>query len=159
MDGAHTLERCRVVTEEVLHRVFDQFHVQGVGLEAMILKPNMVLPGLRCATQETSDEVADATVRCLLRTVPAAVPGVAFLSGGQSAELASARLNAMPVRFKSQLPWALTFSFSRAIQQSALDIWRGDDAQRVPAQGALLHRARCNQAALYGEYDESMERS
>jgi fructose-bisphosphate aldolase class I len=159
MDGANTLERCRQVTAEVLHAVFDQLHVQGVTLEAMILKPNMVLPGLHCATQETPDEVADATVRTLRRVVPAAVPGVAFLSGGQSAQLASARLNAMHVRFKSQLPWALTFSFSRAIQQPALEIWRGNDAQRVPAQQALLHRARCNVAALRGEYDEGMERS
>ncbi len=156
MDGEHTLERCRAVTEEVLHQVFEQLCVQGVVLEAMILKPNMVLPGLCCATQETPDEVADATVRCLRRVVPAAVPGVAFLSGGQSPELASARLNAMHVRFKSQLPWALTFSFSRAIQQPALEIWRGDDSRRVAAQEALLHRARCNQAALHGMYDENI---
>ena len=90
----------------------------------MILKPNMVLPGLTCPKQEDPDEVADATVRCLLRAVPAAVPGVAFLSGGQSCELASARLNAMNVRFKSHLPWEVAFSFARAIQQPALEIWK-----------------------------------
>ena len=119
----------------------------------MILKPNMVLPGLACPEQESVDEVADATVTCLLRTVPAAVPGVAFLSGGQSPELASARLNAMNARFQSRLPWALTFSFSRALQQPALDIWGGEAAQVPAAQQALLHRARCNRAARQGNYE------
>ena len=147
MDGEHTLERCREVTEEVLRTVFNQLYTQGVTLEGMILKPNMVLPGLTCPEQETVDEVADATVRCLLRAVPAAVPGIAFLSGGQSAELASARLNAMNVRFKSRLPWALAFSFGRAIQQPALEIWQGDKAHVLAAQQALYHRARCNRAA------------
>ncbi len=109
MDGAHALERCGEVTEEVLRTVFDQLYRQGVMLGGVILKPNMVLPGSTCPRQETVDEVADATVRCLLRSVPAAVPGIAFLSGGQSAELASARLNAMNVRFESRLPWALAF--------------------------------------------------
>ena len=103
-------------------------------------------------------EVADATVRCLLRAVPAAVPGIAFLSGGQSSELASARLNAMNVRFQSRLPWALAFSFARAIQQPALEIWRGEDAHVPAAQKALSHRARCNRAARRGEYDAAMEK-
>ena len=103
--------------------------------------------------------VAEATVNCFLRTVPAAVPGVAFLSGGQSAELASARLNAMNVGFKSRLPWALAFSFSRAIQQPALDIWQGKEAKVSAAQQALLHRARCNRAARRGEYCAAMERA
>ena len=125
----------------------------------MILKPNMVLPGLTCPKQETVDEVADATVRCLLRTVPAAVPGIAFLSGGQSGELASARLNAMNVRFKSRLPWALTFSFARAIQQPALEIWQGEEAHVFAAQQALYHRAMCNWAARNGEYNAAMERT
>ena len=159
MDGAHTLERSREVTEEVLRTVFSQLCIQGVMLEGMLLKPNMVLPGLTCPTQETVDEVADATVRCLLRVVPAAVPGIAFLSGGQSAELASARLNAMNVRFKPQRPWALAFSFSRAIQQPALEIWRGQEAHVPAAQHALSHRVLCNQAARRGEYDASMERT
>ena len=123
----------------------------------MILKPNMVLPGLTCPKQETVDEVADATVRCLLRAVPAAVPGIAFLSGGQSGELASARLNAMNVRFKSRLPWALAFSFARAIQQPALEIWQGEEANVLAAQQALYHRARCNRAARRGEYNAAME--
>ena len=157
MDGEHTLERCREVTEEVLRTVFNQLYTQRVMLEGMILKPNMVLPGLTCPKQETVDEVADATVRCLLRAVPAAVPGIAFLSGGQSGELASARLNAMNVRFKSRLPWALAFSFARAIQQPALEIWQGEEAHVLAAQQALYHRARCNRAARRGEYDAAME--
>src|SRR5271169_440610 len=146
MDGNHTLQRCGQVTEEVQRTVFNQLCAQRVILEAMILKPNMVLPGSACPKQEAVDEVADATVKCLLRTVPAAVPGVAFLSGGQSGELASARLNAMNVRFKSRLPWALTFSFSRAIQQPALEIWHGEEAHVLAAQQALYHRANCNRA-------------
>ncbi len=119
MSGTHTLQRCGEVTEEVLRSVFNQLCTQEVILEGMILKPNMLLPGLACPQQKSVDEVADATVKCLLRVVPAAVPGIAFLSGGQSAELASARLNAMNVRFQSRRPWALAFSYARAIQQPA----------------------------------------
>jgi len=159
MDGDHTLERCGEVTEEVQRAVFSQLSTQGVMLEGMILKPNMVLPGLACPKQETEDAVAEATVRCLLRAVPAAVPGVAFLSGGQSPELASARLNAMNAGYKSRLPWALAFSFARAIQQPAMEIWRGDEAHVPAAQQALHHRAMCNRAARRGEYNAAMERS
>ena len=157
MAGDHTLERCCELTEEVLRTVFNQLYSQRVQLEGLILKPNMVLPGLTCPTQETVDEVADATVKCLLRAVPAAVPGIMFLSGGQSPELASARLNAMNVRFKSRLPWALAFSFARAIQQPALEIWRGKQANVPAAQQALDHRAKCNRAARRGEYNAAME--
>ena len=157
MDGEHTLERCRQVTECVLKTVFGQLYTQGVMLEGMILKPNMALPGSSCPQQEAVDVVADATVKCLLRSVPAAVPGVAFLSGGQSCELASARLNAMNVRFKSRLPWALAFSFARATQQPALEIWQGQDAHVSAAQQALAHRAMCNRAARRGEYNAAME--
>jgi fructose-bisphosphate aldolase, class I len=157
MDGDHTLEQCRQVTEEVLRVVFAQLCAQRVMLEGMILKPNMVLPGLACPRQEAVDEVADVTVKCLLRTVPAAVPGIAFLSGGQSGELASARLNAMNVRFKSRLPWAVAFSFARAIQQPALELWRGEEAHVPAAQRALYHRAACNRAARRGEYTAAME--
>ena len=152
MDGDHTMERCAEVTEQLLLAVFRQLRCQRVLLEGLILKPNMVLPGLACPRQETADEVADATVQCLLRTVPAAVPGIAFLSGGQPCELASARLNAMNVRFKSRLPWSVTFSYSRAIQQPALNIWSGQTANVTAARQALLHRARCNRAAHLGEY-------
>ncbi len=158
MDGEHTLERCFQVTEEVLRTVFNQLYTQRVLLEGMILKPNMVLPGLNCPKQETVNEVADATVRCLLQAVPAAVPGIAFLSGGQSCELSSARLNDMNVRFKSRLPWALAFSYARAIQQPALEIWQGEEANTLAAQQALYHRAYCNWAARRGEYDAAMER-
>ncbi len=152
MDGSHTLQSCFEVTEKVLRKVFNKLYTQRVILEGMILKPNMVLPGLECPNQEGVDEVADATVKCLLQSVPAAVPGIAFLSGGQSAELASARLNAMNVRFKGKLPWALTFSFARAIQQPALEIWKGQEANVQAAQKALYHRAKCNLAARRGQY-------
>jgi fructose-bisphosphate aldolase class I len=157
MAGDHTLERCCELTEEVLRTVFSQLYSQRVKLEGLILKPNMVLPGLACPKQEAVDEVADVTVKCLLRAVPAAVPGIMFLSGGQSPELASARLNAMNVRFKSRLPWALAFSFARAIQQPALEIWRGKQANVPAAQRALDHRAKCNRAARRGEYSAAME--
>jgi fructose-bisphosphate aldolase, class I len=157
MDGAHALETCSEVTEEVLRAVFKALFSQRVKLEGLILKPNMVLPGSTCPKQETVDEVADATVRCLLRAVPAAVPGIAFLSGGQTGELASARLNAMNVRFKSRLPWALAFSFGRAIQEPALEIWHGDQRNAAPAQQALYHRAMCDRAARLGEYNAAVE--
>jgi fructose-bisphosphate aldolase class I len=157
MDGDHSLDRCRQVTEEVLRTVFNHLYTHRVILEGMLLKPNMVLPGLACPMQERVDEVADATVRCLLRAVPAAVPGITFLSGGQSAELASARLNAMNVSFESRLPWGLAFSFSRAIQQPALEIWHGDEANVLAAQRVLYRRVKCNQAARRGDYRAAME--
>ena len=158
MTGGHTLEHCFEVTEEVLRTVFKQLYLQRITLEGMILKPNMVLPGLACPKQETVEEVADITVECLLRAVPAAVPGIAFLSGGQSGELASARLNAMNVRFKSRLPWALAFSFARAIQQPALEIWHGEEANILAAQQALYHRASSNRAARHGKYNAEIEK-
>jgi fructose-bisphosphate aldolase class I len=157
MEGTHTLERCSEVTGEVLRALFGQLYTQRVELEGLLLKPNMVLPGSTCPKQVSVDEVADATVTCLLRAVPAAVPGIAFLSGGQPSELASARLNAMNVRFRSRLPWALAFSFARAIQQPALEIWKGEQAHVGAAQRALCHRARCNSAARRGEYGSAME--
>jgi fructose-bisphosphate aldolase class I len=157
MDGGHSLQRCFEVSEEVLRTVFDQLYQQRVMLEGVILKPNMVLPGLACPKQESVDEVADVTVKCLLRAVPAAVPGVTFLSGGQSAELASARLNAMNVRFRARAPWALAFSFARAIQQPALETWQGNDAHVSSAQKSLFHRAQCNRAARHGRYNAAME--
>lgn len=158
MDGSHTLERCHDVTEQALRTVFNQLYSQRVMLEGMILKPNMILPGLTCPKQESLEAVVDATVKTLLRAVPAAVPGIAFLSGGQSAELASARLNAMNASFKSQLPWPLAFSFARAIQQPALEKWKGAEANVPAAQQALLHRARCDQAARRGDYIAAQDR-
>lgn len=157
MDGTHSLGRCREVTEDVLRTVFDLLVSQQVSLEAMILKCNMVLRGSSCPEQAMVEDIADATIKCLLRTVPAAVPGIAFLSGGQAAQPASARLNAMHVRCQSRLPWALTFSYGRAIQQPALDIWRGNSANNEAAKQALLHRAICNRAACRGEYSDTME--
>jgi fructose-bisphosphate aldolase class I len=158
MEGEHTLDRCAEVTEQVLRTVFNQLCAQRVLLEGMLLKPNMVLPGLSCAKQQSVDEVAEATVKCLLRAVPAAVPGIAFLSGGQTSELASARLNAMNVMFRSRVPWALAFSFGRAIQQPALEIWKGETSNTGAAQHALHHRAKCNWAARRGEYHVDMEK-
>ena len=167
MDGAHTLARCAEFTAEVFHQVFERLHSQGVMLEAMILKPNMVLPGLACAEPASLDDVADATLNCLLRAVPAAVAGVAFLSGGQPADLATARLNAMHRRNSAGrpvstvpptgLPWPVTFSFGRALQQPALSLWAGNDENCVAAQRALLHRARCNAAAAQGAWRPAME--
>ncbi len=160
MTGEHTLERSRLVTESVIERLFAQIKMQHVMLEAMILKSNMVLSGSTCPTQATAEQVADATIRSLLRIVPAAVPGIAFLSGGQPAELASARLNAMHGNVAARIaavPWALTFSFGRALQRPAIGIWGGHETNRAPAQRALLHRARCNRAAVRGEYNAAME--
>jgi fructose-bisphosphate aldolase class I len=161
MDGNHTIDRCREITQETLHCVFQNLHAQGVMLEGMILKPNMILPGLGCPKQESVDEVARVTVECFLQVVPAAVGGVAFLSGGQLAELATTRLNAMNVLARlpgSRVPWPLVFSFARAIQQPALEIWRGKDENIKAAQDALKHRLACNKAALRGEYIAAMER-
>lgn len=167
MEGDHTLAHCAEVTADVLHQVFEQLHRQGVALEAMIPKPNMVLPGLGCAEPVSLDEVADATLGCLLRAVPAAVTGVAFLSGGQPAELATARLNAMHLRntegspasmvLRPKLPWPVTFSFGRALQHQALSLWAGDDRSCVVAQRALLHRARCSAAAAQGAWRPARE--
>jgi fructose-bisphosphate aldolase class I len=153
MDGAHPLSRCEEVTTEVLRAVFRQLAAQDVLLEGMLLKPNMVLPGLSAATQATVEEVAHATVACFLETVPGEVPGIAFLSGGQSAELASARLNAINANYGLRLRWPVTFSFSRAIQQPALELWKGRTENVGKGQQALLHRAICNRAARGGKYD------
>jgi len=160
MEGEHSIDRCQEVTTEVLHTVFQQLAVQGVIFEALILKPNMVLSGLACKKQASVEEVATATISTLMRTVPPAVAAVAFLSGGQSPHLASTRLNAMVLKhvlYKTVLPWELSFSFARAIQQPALEIWRGGQENVLEAQNALCHRARCNQAARKGEYIPEME--
>ena len=150
------------MTRETLLRVFDELDRQDVMLEGMILKPNMVVPGMACPTQVDAATVAEATLTCLLRSVPAAVAGIAFLSGGQSAEQASERLDAMhriAASAATRRPWPLTFSFGRALQDRALSIWNGGDADRRAAQEALLHRARCNGAAARGAYDAAMEQA
>jgi fructose-bisphosphate aldolase class I len=157
MDNIYSMEHCNQITAEVLQVVFNQLYTQGVVLEGMLLKPNMVLSGLSCPNQATVSEVADTTVKNLLQIVPAAVPGIAFLSGGQTGVLASARLNAMNTKYKSRLPWALSFSFGRALQYPALEIWQGKESNVLAAQQALYHRAMCNQAARRGEYSAKME--
>jgi fructose-bisphosphate aldolase class I len=157
MEGTHDLQVCFNVTEKVLRSVFTHLYLQEVILEGVILKPNMVIPGLGCPKQVSVDEVADATIQCLRQSVPAAIGGIAFLSGGQTGKLASAHLNAMHVRYQSILPWPLTFSFARAIQQPAMEIWNGKDENVKAAQQALFHRAKCDQAARQGLYDVAME--
>ena len=147
MTGPHSLAQCAAVTEDVLHEVFAQLRTQGVALEGMLLKPSMVLAGSDCPKQPTNAQVAEATLACLRRTVPAAVPGVAFLSGGQSPELATRHLAAMHAH-GGPLPWALTFSFGRALQQPALEIWGGQAANVAAAQWALLEQVAHNRAAV-----------
>lgn len=156
MEGDHTLADCAAVTGTVLSALFHELHLQRVLLEGLLLKPNMVVPGLSCPEQSSPDEIADATVHCLLRTVPAAVAGIAFLSGGQSPEAASTHLNAMHVRFDGRLPWALTFSFARAIQEPAMARWGGQEANVSAAQQLLVERAKANCAARRGEYQAQM---
>lgn len=158
MDGKHNLKKCLTVTQEVLEIVFNELHKQRVLTEGMILKPNMVLPGADCADQSTTDEIAEVTVKCLMRTVPASVPGVAFLSGGQASQDATKRLNAMNAHYKSEMPWALAFSFSRALQYPSMDIWNGKNENKEKAQQALYHRAKLNAAAYRGEYKTTMEK-
>ncbi len=155
MDGDHSIEKHGEVTEAVQHAVFHALHRHHVTLELMILKPNMVLPGKDCP-QAAPEEVAEATLRVLKRTVPAAVPSVNFLSGGQSAEEATVNLNAIN-QLKGNAPWALSISYGRALQQPALHAWLGKDENRPAAQAALRERARLNHLAMLGEYDPSME--
>ena len=157
MDGAHTLARCAEVTERTLHAVFDALRTQRVLLEGMVLKPNMVVPGLKCPAQAGVDEVADATIAVFRRAVPAAVGGIAFLSGGQSAQDASARLSAMHQRHAHELVWPLAFSFARAIQDPAMKAWAGKSENVGPAQKALVDRARLNRLARQGQYTAAME--
>lgn len=158
MDGSHTLERCAEVTGEVLHQVFNKLHLMRVMLEGMLLKPNMVLSGKDCPNQESDEKIAETTVNCLMRAVPPAVPGIVFLSGGQPDKEASARLNVMNRIYEGSLPWALSFSYARAIHQIAMDTWKGKAENVKEAQKALLHRALCNKAARAGEYKSSMEK-
>jgi len=157
MAGTHPLEACAQATEAVLRATFAQCYEQGVRLEEMVLKVNMVLPGLTCPVQPDPATIAEATLATLRRSVPSAVPAVLFLSGGQSAELASARLNAIHLAAGRQIPTPLSFSFARAIQQPALELWRGDDRQVAAAQAVLAHRAQCNRAARRGDYLAAME--
>jgi fructose-bisphosphate aldolase class I len=157
MDGDHSIERCQEVTEETLEAVFHELHRFRVELEAMLLKPSMVLAGKGCPAQAPVEEVAERTVRCLRRTVPAAVPGIVFLSGGQSDELATAHLNAM--NRLGPHPWELSFSYGRALQAPALAAWAGRPENVEAAQRALLRRARLNSLARSGAYEPELERA
>jgi len=152
MDGSHTIERCAEVTGLVLHAVFRALFA----LEEMLLKPNMVLAGKECDRQSSVEEVATATLRCLRRHVPAAVPGIVFLSGGQNARLATAHLNAIN-RLPGPRPWNVSFSYGRALQDPALEAWHGRDENLQAGQQALYRRARCNGAASVGNYMDEME--
>jgi fructose-bisphosphate aldolase, class I len=156
MYGAHTIERCEEVTGIVLQSVFNALVEQGVGLESMLLKPSMVIAGKDSSRQASVQEVATATLRCLRRHVPAAVPGVVFLSGGQKDRLASAHLNAIN-RLPGPKPWKLSFSYGRALQDEAMAAWHGREENLKAGQQAFLHRARCNGAATRGEYADAME--
>lgn len=157
MDGNHTIEKCATVTEEVLRSLFHQLYEQRVNLQGIILKPNMILPGKDCPVQVDDETIAKATIDCLLRTVPAVVPGITFLSGGQPSIKATSRLNAMHSKNRKPLPWELTFSFSRAIEYPAIEIWRGKKDNIEATQKALYHRACCDYAARRGEYHAAME--
>ena len=153
MDGDHSIERCYEVTEFTLKRLYAELFDQGVILEGTVLKPNMIVPGKKCADQASREEVAEMTVQCLLNSVPAAVPGIAFLSGGQSDEDATAHLNIMNEGF--DLPWPLTFSYGRALQAAPLKAWGGSNVEA--GQKAFNHRARMNGLAALGEWAEGLE--
>lgn len=156
IDGDHTIERCADVMESVLHEVFHALHRNRVSLEHMLLKPSMVTPGKEHSPQASPEQVADYTLRIFRRTVPAAVPGINFLSGGQTPEEATRNLNA--INCLSNRPWNLSFSYGRALQEPALKAWRGDRGQVQAAQQALFHRARMNGLAVQGEYGDTAER-
>ena len=156
MDGAHTIERCEEVTGSVLHAVFDALYGQCISLEGMLLKPNMVVSGKECRLQASIEDVAAATIRCLRRCVPASVPGIVFLSGGQSDVLATSHLNAIN-RLDQPKPWRISFSYGRALQDSAMEAWRGKQQNLQAAQQAFYHRAKCNSAATLGRYSSALE--
>jgi fructose-bisphosphate aldolase, class I len=160
MDGpfsSHSIQRCYEVTEWVLKTQFSELFDAGVNLEGMILKPNMVVPGQKSGQKVSIEEVADKTVRCLRASVPSLVPGIAFLSGGQSDEEATAHLSAMNAMY--DLPWKLTFSYGRALQAAALQAWKGKAENVAAAQSAFAHRARMNGLAARGEWRQDIEKA
>ena len=157
MDGDHAVERCEEVTEWTLNAVYEALYLHRVRLEQSVLKPSMVLSGKDCPKQADVEEVAERTVKVLKRTVPAAVSGIVFLSGGQSDEIATAHLNAMNRAYAGKVPWPLSFSYGRALQQPSLKAWKGAVANVAAAQAALLHRARMNSLATLGRYSTKME--
>jgi len=155
MDGTHDIERCEVVTSMVLEAVFTELDAHRVLFEGMLLKPNMVIPGMKCARQESVQRVADATIRCMVRYVPAAVPGIVFLSGGQSAEDATEHLNA--INTMGPHPWQVSFSYGRALQAPVLAAWKGQEGNLAVAQKTFLKRCRFNSLSCEGKYDRAME--
>jgi fructose-bisphosphate aldolase class I len=156
MDGSHSIERCEEVTGSVLHEVFNALFDQKVSLEGMLLKPNMVISGIKCTRQAPVKEVALATVRCLRRHVPAAVPGIVFLSGGQNHLIATEHLSAIN-QLDPPKPWKLSFSYGRALQDEALKAWQGKNENLKAGQRAFYHRAKCDSAAALGKYTRAME--
>ncbi len=158
MDGDHTIERCEEVTEWALNALYEALYINRISLEESVLKPSMVISGKDCPKQAGVDEVAERTVKILKRCVPAAVAGIAFLSGGQSDEVATAHLNAMNKMFAGELPWNLTFSYGRALQHPSITAWKGATANVVSGQAALLHRASMNGLATRGQYKRELEK-
>jgi fructose-bisphosphate aldolase class I len=158
LDGNHSIERCFEVTEVTLRALFSSLHQQRVLLEGTILKASMVLSGNNAPSRAGVEAVAEQTIACLKRSVPAALPGVVFLSGGQTPKEATAHLNAMNA-MAGDLPWKLSFSYSRALQEPALNTWAGSASNGKSAQDALYHRARLNSAASLGKYSDAMEKA
>lgn len=158
MNGNHSIQKCFDVSEQVQKILFYQLYKYRINLEGIILKPNMVIQGLESPEKNSVDEVAEATVNCLLESVPASVPAIAFLSGGQSPETATAHMNAINKNFINRLPWIVTFSFARAIQQPAIEAWKGKDANIEEAQKLLYKRAKLDATARSGKYNKDMEK-
>jgi fructose-bisphosphate aldolase class I len=159
IEGDHTIERCYEVTDQILQAVFNQLRLHKVALDQMILKPSMIISGLSSPIQATVDQVADMTIQCLRNHVPATVPGIAFLSGGQTNEQSTIHLNTMNAKHGDRLPWRVTFSYARAIQQPALEHWHGNDDNVKVAQQILYQRAKLNGAASLGQYALEMEKT
>jgi fructose-bisphosphate aldolase class I len=159
MDGDHDIDRCFEVTELTLGLLYEELYFARISLEGTILKPNMVIAGKKCAKQAPAAEIAEKTVRCFRRTVPAAVPGIVFLSGGQSDEEATANLNAMNANYKNVMPWALSFSYGRALQAAPLKAWSGKSENVAAGQRAFAHRAKMNSLAQLGDWSDGLERA
>ena len=159
MDGGHDIDRCYDVTEFTLKSLFDELYAQDVALEGTILKPNMVISGKKCSKQAGAEEIAEKTVRCFRSSVPAALPGIVFLSGGQSDQEATANLNAMNAGYKELMPWALSFSYGRALQAAPLKAWGGKAENVAAAQAAFAHRAKMNGLAQLGDWSEGLEKA
>ena len=159
IDGDHTIDRCYEVTDATLQAVFQQLRLYQIEFDQMILKPSMVISGLASSAPASPEQVAEQTIRCLLNNVPVTVPGVAFLSGGQTEAQATQHLQIMNAKYSAQFPWRVTFSYARAIQQPALDYWHGDDANIPAAQQLLYQRAKLNGAASIGQYTPELEKT